>query len=256
MVDIDAKFRADNTVLHRGASLGNSRIVKMLLEAGADVDAPNILGCYPLHEAISSNNVSILKILIDNGAKLNVMSQEQRTPLHKAIVTRNEAIVKYLLKIGANVNTRDVSGETPLHTAVQPRVIYTDFNDRSRVMAPSAQFLTILLKAGANANAISTSVLTPLTHLMGLVRENFIKEEFLPTVEKCVRLLIEFTDVNLLNRRGKNLLSLFFETSVCLLRRVEVFVNIIAEFIAKLRAMGIRVNQDLYNVLLRKCKNK
>ena len=50
----------------------NAEVVKILIENGADINAPDYLGKIPLHYAASdNNNAEVVKILIENGANIN-----------------------------------------------------------------------------------------------------------------------------------------------------------------------------------------
>lgn len=71
------------TLLHTASNLGNCELVRFLIEAGADVNAPDEDGETPLHRAMSMrNNYETAKILIENGADLANVAVGSRTPLH------------------------------------------------------------------------------------------------------------------------------------------------------------------------------
>ena len=85
-VDVNARVN-DDTALHNAASLGYASIVKMLIQAGADVNIKKEKtgvnrGRTPLHAAAyNSRNkawldayLEIADLLIKNGAKVNVQS--------------------------------------------------------------------------------------------------------------------------------------------------------------------------------------
>ncbi|KAK6988134.1 hypothetical protein R3P38DRAFT_2805149 [Favolaschia claudopus] len=88
-------------------------IVKMLLDAGADV---NLVGGYygsALHAATWRQYEPIVKMLLDNGADMNIVGEqanvnivsgEHGTALQAAAWTESEPIVKMLLDAGADVN--------------------------------------------------------------------------------------------------------------------------------------------------------
>lgn len=79
---------------------GVPSIVKMLLDAGADVHFGDDT---PIRNAVSSGNKEIVKILIDAGANVNV---DNGSPLYYAITETNDIeLLKMLLDAGAKVNS-------------------------------------------------------------------------------------------------------------------------------------------------------
>lgn len=87
-------------------------IAKMLLEAGADLDARNHLGLTPLAAAIVSNPFEIvdgsqqssagllLNLLIDSGADPEMPDNSGNTPLHNAVYYGNIDAIRILMRKG------------------------------------------------------------------------------------------------------------------------------------------------------------
>ena len=74
----------------------------MLIDAGANVDAKDNRGYTPLHIVAKSGNSDIMTMLLENGANHNSTSSEEffkKTPLHRA---RSKRIVQILLDYGAS----------------------------------------------------------------------------------------------------------------------------------------------------------
>lgn len=63
--------------------------------------------------------VETIKLLLDAGANLNAQDQNGATALHRAVRTRCAAAALYLLSVGADPTIRNKPGSTPFHLAVQ-----------------------------------------------------------------------------------------------------------------------------------------
>jgi ankyrin repeat protein len=60
------------TPLLLAAELGKEKIVKTLLERGANTDAQNDSGVSPLHKAVKYGHENIVKLLLAKGAKFDI----------------------------------------------------------------------------------------------------------------------------------------------------------------------------------------
>ena len=103
----------DWTVLH--TALGNAKIVKLLIDNGADINVNNISGT-PLQMAISYKNVEMAELLIESGAKLQEFSFGN-TELHLAAIRGCAEQVPLLVKYGTDVDVQNEIGRTPLYYA-------------------------------------------------------------------------------------------------------------------------------------------
>jgi ankyrin repeat protein len=173
------------TPLHVAAMAGNADCVRILLDAGADVQARDANGQTPIectlksdfgaiasllinyeglgkkgkdsetaHEllsgAASMGKIHIMQVLLDYGVKANSEDVKQDSPLFAAVVAGRSNIVKMLLERGADVNVV-IPGEnyTPLHLAVSAQ------NNALTISE-------MLLKHGADVNARSSDGSTAL----------------------------------------------------------------------------------------------
>ena len=57
------------------------KAVKILLEAGADVDEANLTGDTPMHWAAANGFTDVIQLLVDRGAKIDARNQNDQTPL-------------------------------------------------------------------------------------------------------------------------------------------------------------------------------
>lgn len=72
----------------------------------------------PLHGAACNGNTECVKLLIQAGADVNVQSCNQSTALHCSAEDGNAEIVSLLLNANANPNLKDFKGKTPLDWAI------------------------------------------------------------------------------------------------------------------------------------------
>ena len=68
----------------RSHTLQHEQVVKVLLDAGAKIDAQDKNGWQPIHYAADGVNVSLVKFLIESGADINAPSIDGSTPLQIA----------------------------------------------------------------------------------------------------------------------------------------------------------------------------
>ena len=110
--DVDGR-----TPLHfANESMQASHMVTLLLELGADVDAPSRLGRTILHESILRGcNAEHLSILLAYGANIQARDVHGWTPLHYAAYLGHVDTVEQLLLYGADAVATDHQGRTPLH---------------------------------------------------------------------------------------------------------------------------------------------
>ena len=173
------------TPLHRAARHGSPTHIKILLEAGANVNAVDLNGNTPLIDAAeSTKNV---EILLEAGANIHAQNSLGDTALFRASYAGDPNNVMKLLAAGANVNQRNHSKWTPLHYAARighPSVVEALLNAGANIDSQSEygktplfnwadgfnyhQTLTLLLDAGARVNAkdiIGNTVLHLVLHL-------------------------------------------------------------------------------------------
>ena len=141
--DVNAAQGDGMTALHWAATHGDVDEVRMLIAAGARLDATTRNGSYsPLQLAARAGNAPVVKALLDAGANVNAAtSSGGATALHFAAAQGDIEVIRALLNRFAAVNARESAfGQTPLMWAAA--------NDR----VPAIE---LLIARGADVNLAS-----------------------------------------------------------------------------------------------------
>lgn len=102
------------TPLLMACTHGHERVVRLLLERGAEIELGNRLFQSPLFRAAEGGHEGIVLHLVEKGAMVKVTDPDRRTPLHQAAMNGHGGIVQLLLENGAVVQARDIPSWTPL----------------------------------------------------------------------------------------------------------------------------------------------
>jgi len=128
--DTNLKGDRDRTALHEAIyGKANEPCIRMLIDAGAEVNAVHDRRSTPLDLAAFLGKTEIVRILIESGA--DVDAGEYTSPIRGAVVQKHTEIVRILLEAGADVTDPNL------------RLVDTAISDRD------AEMLELLLAHGA-----------------------------------------------------------------------------------------------------------
>lgn len=100
------------TALHYACFFGGAPAAAVLLEAGADPDAPagNDSRVRPLHSAAAARDAEAARLLLEAGADPDAAQAGGHTALHAAALHDDEALAGLLLRHGADPAVRNDEG--------------------------------------------------------------------------------------------------------------------------------------------------
>jgi len=87
------------TPLHIAATWGDCEAIRMLVEAGADLDACGEHDFTPLMEAVSQGHVEAVTLLVKLGAK-PLANEDGHSPSEFAAILKNSALEQFLVSKG------------------------------------------------------------------------------------------------------------------------------------------------------------
>ena len=107
----------DQTPLTLAIKKFDDKMVKLLIDKGANVNHANIMGQTPLHIAVLQNDIYIVKLLISKGAIVDIANKYGQTPLMLAIMKGYFCLIGLLIDCGANIYQLDKRGKLALNYA-------------------------------------------------------------------------------------------------------------------------------------------
>ena len=119
-VDIDQATADGNTPLMYASGVGHSSIARILLNKKADVSLVRDGNFAALHMSAQEGHPAVCKVLVEAGADLEAAAScEGFTPISLAAGEGHREVMSVLISAGANINSRCVDGTTPLFFAAQ-----------------------------------------------------------------------------------------------------------------------------------------
>ncbi|CAH0032937.1 unnamed protein product [Clonostachys rhizophaga] len=172
------------TLLQEGVRDGHVKIIRQLLEHGADINGMNLDGT-ALRWTVSHGNYTIVQLLIKYGADLDLAGRYGGIPLQAAVHYGHGNIVQCLLENGADADlvSKDQGSTEIFYWLCQNRDKLANeniFNERNTPLYLAATYsdekmVQQLLKHGADINAISTNDNSNETALEGALAGGHIE---------------------------------------------------------------------------------
>ena len=128
----------------RGDNREHPDKVQRLLDLGADIDVRNYKGKTALHYAAKAGFLKVIELLMEKGATVDAADTNGETPLFEAIRStikdgeKQRAAIEALLSNGANPNLRNQKGLTALQVAKRMRR-----TDRDKVVELLQRYNTV-----------------------------------------------------------------------------------------------------------------
>ena len=121
-----AGWERETTLLHIAVGMGSERLVEWVLErgggsGGGNVEEKNERNSTALQLAVECcDGVGIVRMLVEAGADVGVKGYQARSLLHLASMRGRGNVVEYLLGLGVfGVDDQDEGGDTPLEAACE-----------------------------------------------------------------------------------------------------------------------------------------
>jgi uncharacterized protein len=102
---------------------GHLETAQYLINAGARVNTPsqNKMKVTPLHSATAGGHIKLVKFLLEHGADPNARQVGSFTPLHAAAENGNVEAIRALLFYGADADAKSCEGKSPLDYALESK---------------------------------------------------------------------------------------------------------------------------------------
>ena len=143
-----------DTPIFSAINRGNSDILRLLIDAGADVNGESNIDRSPLFRAIRDGDKEKVRLLLENGADVNITNDEGETALHSAALYGNKEILELLLDYNVDINNRMKDDKTPI------LMLATGFCDDTEIFK-------LFVDRGADIYIKDNNDSTVLEHLAG-----------------------------------------------------------------------------------------
>ena len=161
---IDVQDDKGQTALMLAAKAGDARIIRLLVNRGADPNIPSRDNLAPLMAAMEANKPAAALALLAGGARPDAHNADYVYPVHLASFAGDLDVVKALVEAKADINvTIRTNGRTALHWAVEK-----DMGSVVEVLARAGARTDIADKAGRTAIDLARAK----PHMLKLLQKN------------------------------------------------------------------------------------
>ncbi|XP_046973073.1 protein fem-1 homolog A isoform X3 [Vanessa cardui] len=148
------------TPLWCAAVAGRMQILRILADAGADINAGSDSGSTPVRSACFMTHLDVVKFLVERGADIHRPNYNGGTCLINSV--QSVPLCSYLLQRGARVDARDMQLKTALHYAIQEHRLETVRLLLQRGASPH-------LRSRAGDDALRTACVKGATQVVSLL---------------------------------------------------------------------------------------
>ena len=168
------------TPMSLAAEVGNTDMLKVLLEAGANVESPNADGQTALLAVARTGNVEAANVLLDHGAAVDAKEKfGGQTPLMWASARRHPEMMQLLISKGADVNARSIDRNYQRHVTAEGRPKNLDSGGFTPLLYAAREncvaCVEVLLKNKADIDLPDPDGVSPL--LLAIMNANWDLDE-------------------------------------------------------------------------------
>ncbi|OGT84049.1 MAG: hypothetical protein A3H91_04175 [Gammaproteobacteria bacterium RIFCSPLOWO2_02_FULL_61_13] len=181
-LDVNTRGDKNETALMRVCSVYDGSgdyssveaIVRLLLDAGAQVNVVDQYQISPLQSAAGTGNVKAVRVLLKDGADPNLAATSRRGALFEAAVRGHADVIQALLQAGARIDAVTLGSRMASYPAFTSGIVDVEGVTPLIAAAEGGHFqaLRLLVDAGADVNRADASGFTPL---MGAARAGHAK---------------------------------------------------------------------------------
>ncbi|CAI4223306.1 unnamed protein product [Auanema sp. JU1783] len=152
--EVSMKDSDDRVALHYAVETMDLATIEQVYDQDPTlVDCQDRVGHTPLLLAVMAGRVDVIQFLLEHGADLGHVDKDGHSAVHWAVVCGQLDALVYIIKKKASVSVPDHLNSTPLHYSTVSEDIPHEL---------SISILLVLLRAGANPNAVDIDQRTPI----------------------------------------------------------------------------------------------